>query len=346
MGEAFIVRRGGETYKLPVLNPDYPQDVTVTESADGSAIFTIKISEPGSPAEYAYQWYVNGEAVDGATNAACTIYGLTSTKVYVVYCEVTNKAGVIASRAASLIVTSAKPEFTYSGSATTIQDGAHDWRIKFLTSGNLTFTSLGCLERGIDVFCVGGGGGGSTVGYNEGYGGGGGGGYTTTTKKVQISAGVPYEIIVGGGGAGVTLGQSKSGGNTSAFGCSANGGKGGAHAGGDGGSGGARGHHGEGGARGGTNGGNGGGDYHSTYTPGKGQGTTTREFGETGATLYSGGGTGMSYNGGWLSPIDETAGGNDGYYGSSRRNGTTNRGGGGSNGGSGGSGIVVIRNAR
>lgn len=239
------------------------------------------------------------------------------------------------------------PVFTYSGDYTLLNDGIvagkQNWRIKFLTSGILTFTQV---VPEIDIFCVGGGGGGSTVGYHEGFGGGGGGGYTKTYPKASVYTGIGYSIIIGGGGAGANLGQSAAGGTSSAFGYSADGGGGGAHAGGNGGSGGARGHFIEDGAQGGTDGSDGGGDYHDFYTPGKGQGSTTREFGEADATLYSGGGSGLDYNGSWPAPIDETAGGNDGSYGSSRKNGVTNRGGGGSNGGSGGSGIIVIRNAR
>lgn len=229
------------------------------------------------------------------------------------------------------------PVFSYTGSYKLLDDGDGNWRIKFFSSGKLTVTSG---MPSIDVFCVGGGGGGSTVGYTEGYGGGGGGGYTSTAKNVQVTAGTEYDIVIGSGGAGISLGQSSDGGTTTAFGCSANGGKGGAHAGGDGGSGGARGHGGEEGEQGGTDGSDGGGVYHATYTPGKGQGTTTREFGEDGGTLYSGGGSGLDYDGSWPAPIDETAGGNG------RADGVDNRGGGGSNGGSGGSGIVVIRNVR
>ena len=95
------------------------------------------------------------------------------------------------------------PDFSYSGICQLIDDGKvgneQNWRIKFLTSGLLKFKKV---VKNIDVFCVGGGGGGSTVGYHEGFGGGGAGGYTKTTKKVPISAGVEYAIIVGGGGAG------------------------------------------------------------------------------------------------------------------------------------------------
>lgn len=49
------------------------------------------------------------------------------------------------------------PEFTYTGNYSFIDDGEKNWRIKFLTSGVLTFTKLGNAKNGIDVFCVGGG---------------------------------------------------------------------------------------------------------------------------------------------------------------------------------------------
>ena len=39
---------------LPVLDANYPQDVTVMESASGSATFNISIVAPGEPAEYTY----------------------------------------------------------------------------------------------------------------------------------------------------------------------------------------------------------------------------------------------------------------------------------------------------
>ena len=330
----------------PTLNSNYPANVTQLEAANGQATFEVRIATAGFPSQYTYQWYVNGSAVSGATGSTYKRTGLTAVGTYNIYCIVTSAAGSVTSRTAVLNVQSAKPEFTCSAQYQLIKEDQYNYRLKFFTSGKITFSHLGCFANKIDVFCVGGGGGGSTVGYHSGYGGGGAGGYTKTTKKVSISAGVEYEIIVGSGGAGATEGQSASGGKTSAFGCSANGGTGGAHAGGNGGSGGARGHFIEAGAQGGTDGSDGGGDYHDFYTPGKGQGSTTREFGEAGATLYSGGGSGLDYNGSWPAPIDETAGGNDGSYGHSRANGVTNRGGGGSNGGSGGSGIVVIRNAR
>ena len=49
------------------------------------------------------------------------------------------------------------PKFTYTGNYQFIDDGSGNWRIKFLSSGTLTFTSLGNARKGIDVFLVGGG---------------------------------------------------------------------------------------------------------------------------------------------------------------------------------------------
>lgn len=107
MGECLIMRRGGETYRLPILNESYPQDVTKTviKGSTTSATFSVQIAEAGNPAEYTYQWYVNGSAVSGATSSSYTKSDLSETATYTVYCEVTNKAGVVTSRVATLKVT-------------------------------------------------------------------------------------------------------------------------------------------------------------------------------------------------------------------------------------------------
>lgn len=231
------------------------------------------------------------------------------------------------------------PKFTYTGTYSTLDDDSEDtpnaWRIKFLTSGTLTFTEI---DTNIDVFLVGGGGGG-THGYAGNYNGsGGGGGYTTTAINLAAVANEPYEIVVGSGGSGTTFTNSfgttvhgGTGGTSSAFTFSAAGGAGAwsvnggnhYHIGGDGGSGG-----GNGCAGGGTDGGNGG---VNGGTAGKGQGTTTREFGEADGTLYSTGGGGSSGSNG---EANTGNGGNSSCAGCN------------TNGGSGGSGIVIIRNTR
>ena len=69
---------------------------------------------------------------------------------------------------------------------------------------------------------------------------------------------------------------------------------------------------------------------------GAGQGTTTREFGESTGKLYATGGSGVSKKNGQANTGD---GGSGGKY-SETSNGTA------PSGGSGGSGIVIIRNAR
>lgn len=244
------------------------------------------------------------------------------------------------------------PEFTYTGDYEIVNDADEpittsqdNWKIRFLTSGILKFQALNGAENGIDVFLVGGGGGGHG---DRCAGGGGGGGYTTTGLAVSVDAGKSYEIYIGAGGA-----AGSDGGNSSAFGLTADGGKdGGTNAnlyGGNGGSGGGGfGHQ--------YNAGNGGSDGSnaaSGYYPGKGQGTTTREFGDPEARLYSGGGgggTGSSFDYG---KGGAGGGGNGGKSSVDPTSGTANTGGGGGGGpdgskggAAGGSGIVIIRNRR
>lgn len=255
------------------------------------------------------------------------------------------------------IVYRVTPEFTYTGSYQVVQDDdtpisdfaswRGNWKIRFLTSGTLTVTSLNGAENEIDVFLVGGGGGGSRAA--------GGGGYTKTLKAVKVAVGTAYVIEVGAGGiAGVGNGKAgSSGGASNAFGASANGGKANSstsYVGSDGGSGGGAGSANGAGGKGGSDGSDG---FHRNGTnldAGKGQGTTTREFGESGGKLYAGGGGGVGTN----TPANGGAGGGGagGNTSVGATSGETNTGGGGGGaanskaGGAGGSGIVVIRNTR
>ena len=205
-------------------------------------------------------------------------------------------------------------DFTWSGSDGTclvIDDGGGNWRIKFLSSGVLTWLK----DMLIDAFLVGAGGGGSIAGA--------GGGYTKTSRLITLLPNTEYPITIGAGGtAGSLTANGGTGGNTSAFDITANGGNGGKHllAGGNGGDGGSGG--GNNGGTGGTDGSDGKSSSSGSGSPGKGQGTTTREFEENTGTLYSSGGDGIS---------DGAEAGAD------------NTGDGGDYGKAGGSGIVVIR---
>lgn len=207
------------------------------------------------------------------------------------------------------------PKFTYTGTYEYIDDGEGNWRIKFLSSG--TFTPL--KDMTIDAFLVGGGGGGVRQ-TSRNYYCGGAGGYTTTRLSIVLSANTEYPIEVGAGGPGLSTtsntDSATSGGTSSGFGASASGGNGAQGAsGGSGGSGG-------GGRLSGSIGGSDGSDGSGTY-PGTGQGTTTREFGESTGSLYSTGGDAVTDSNN--TPADNNTG--DGGHALA----------------AGGSGIVVIR---
>lgn len=234
------------------------------------------------------------------------------------------------------------PEFTYTGEYKMLDDGDNNWRIKFLSSGTLTFQMLKGAVNGIDVFLVGGGGKGAYGGWQTNHGGGGGGGYTVTSKGLTVSSGSSYDIVVGNGGE-----------DTSAFEITAKCGEpgkeaasasDGGHVPGAGGAGGSGG--GMGGNDGGSDGSNGLGDLG-----GQGQGTSTREFGEETGDLYAGGGGGGGHLGGAGGGGNGGDGDEDGF---DLTPGEPNTGGGGAGapstatgyGSDGGSGIVIIRNAR
>lgn len=245
--------------------------------------------------------------------------------------------------------------FTYTGEY--LFSGGDKWTLKFLTSGILILLK----DADIDIFAVGGGGGGGN-GNNGSYGGqGGGGGYTTTVKAQSLAKNVPYTVTIGAGGAAHTSGEPSSFGEL----CTAQGGGYGANGGdgfGNGGSGG--------GVPGSTSktwakrvggaGGSDGSDGSTTnelYTAvGKGQGMTTRAFGDADGELYAGGGGGGGTYGASSSGPGGAGGAGGGGNGNKFRNdglpGETNTGGGGggggghNSGGAGGSGIVIIRNAR
>lgn len=202
---------------------------------------------------------------------------------------------------------------------------------------NITWSQNYTIPAGynyVDIFCVGGGGGGRG-GYNEpimqNVGGGGGGGYTSTAWNIAVSAGQVLYCSIGAGGAAlnradVSNGDRSESGGTSQVSrsgnvlCSAAGGQGGDafRYGGNGGSGGgAPGWDGESsGHNGGTNGGNGADGTARNQKGGTGQGRTTRPWGGSSGTVYSGGGGGggTASNQGYYGTGGNYGGGNGGSY--------------------------------
>ena len=215
----------------------------------------------------------------GSENTTITANWKASTTIpmftYTGNCEIVDDSDNVLSDTTTCGKSISSTESTWTG----------NWKIRFLTSGTLTFTTLNGASNGIDAFLVGGGGNGGPVyaqragryGFAAG-GGGGGGGYRTTQKGISVSTSTNYSIIVGA-----------AKGTSSAFGYSAAGGKDGGVATGlasvdqraQGGSGGAVGGLGGLNAYSGENGAIGG-----------------YEFGETSGKLYgSGGGGGHGHNG-------------------------------------------------
>lgn len=330
-----IFNLGSSTPTFPLMISGYPNAVvTVT---NGKKTYTLETDNDGN---------ATFEKMTKGTWTVTVTAGDESTSLSV----------DISKESSNTLDINAIPKFTYTGSYQIVDDdnneitaSINNWKIRFLTSGTLTFTNLNGAAEGIDVFCVGGGGAGGQW-CNGGLDGSGGcGGFTNTANGIIVNAGTSYAIIVGAGGLSKTVGNmgGNKGGYTSAFNVTAAGGSGGhawdAQTPGSGGSGGGSGGSDESvGGNGGSDGNDGG---SGGWSGGKGQGTTTREFGESTGSLYAGGGSGSrntsaAAGGGAASGKNaevNTGGGGGGGYNDS---GTT------VNGGAGGSGIVVIRNTR
>lgn len=211
-------------------------------------------------------------------------------------------------------------------------------RANILASSGIRFSKN---VQEVDVFCVGGGGSGAWNTSSSGteYSGGGGGGYTATGLNVDFTPEITYRAVIGAGGqAPDSQIDGAAGKSTSFLGITAEGGKpGGYHVGGDGGSGGAAPH-----GKGGSNGGDGSDGSFGGTVGGKGQGTTTKPFGDESESIAYAGGGGAS----GAAP-GELGGG------AFCEDGTPNTGGGGGGGsnpssgkgkaGSGGSGIIIVR---
>ena len=220
-----------------------------------------------------------------------------------------------------------------------------DFLIRFYPAGNYTWiVPEGCFS--VDVFLVGGGGSGSSAG--------GGGGYTKTFKSdnkgwkdgeaIAVKPGQSISITVGKGGAKVYQAEQNSPGKDGGYSqfmsssYRANGGKGANKwRGGDGGSAGSSSYTQDGASDGGdTNG--------EEYGVIKGQGHTTRDFGESGGKRNAGGGGADRNRDGGMggeSDYDEGCGIGRG----NRKSGGYGGGGCGSEG-TGGDGTVLIRGRR
>lgn len=278
--------------------------------------------------------------------------------------------------------------FTYTGAYETEGNLEGNFIIRFKTSGTLTITSHGNNTNGLyDWFAVGGGGrGGRPSGSDGGGGMGGGGGYTSTVRGVAVPTSI--QIVIGAGSSEYTTYNNlvSAGASYAAGVINANGGRSAfisacwrnsssedwAKYFASGGSGGGTGGYSLNATRGGSDGSDGveSGSSHPYLHDklgGIGQGSTTREFGESTGKLYSGGGGGGAQATASSKPMPGGDGGGGAgalapsnyastYIASSPGEANTGGGGGGGaetlsstniiHGASGGSGIVCLRNAR
>ena len=173
-----------------------PANVTVTISKDGKT----KTKNSGTSGVVVFKGLASG-----TWTVTITSDGKTAQKNIVVTTDYS-----------TAISFSTIPEFTYTGDYEIVNDSDEpitvsqgNWKIRFLTSGTLTFTNLNGAEGGIDVFLVGGGGNSGTGGELTD-GGSGGGAYNVKNYNVQVNTNTTYPITVGAGS-----------GKTSAFGYTA-----------------------------------------------------------------------------------------------------------------------------
>lgn len=94
----------GKPYKLPVLNASYPANVSVKydSGSSTSATFKVVVDTVGYPESHSYQWYCDGSPISNATSSTYTRSGINSTGTCKIWCVVTNAAGTVKSREATL----------------------------------------------------------------------------------------------------------------------------------------------------------------------------------------------------------------------------------------------------
>lgn len=102
---------------------------------------------------YTYQWYKNGSAVSGATSSS---YSFTPTAIgtTTIYCKVTNSAGTVQSRTATISCTkyylvrdgAVKVSKSYSGMTATASGGILTLQQAETVSGEVCFANFGPID--------------------------------------------------------------------------------------------------------------------------------------------------------------------------------------------------------
>lgn len=142
MGECINLRRGGKTKALPVLDPNFPADMTFM-ARGGHVTLEVRIAEHGYPADYTYKWYWgNGNDFNAESSPYFNFTNIRGTGTHYIYCEVTNKAGTVRSRTATITVT-APYLFNWGDHCNAVTGG---WQVTKTLDASATAYSVGTLK--------------------------------------------------------------------------------------------------------------------------------------------------------------------------------------------------------
>ena len=141
-------------------------------SASPNDVYNFALSTKGT-------YYVCVKITNNVNNSVIVSNKIVVENINFTYQQISTSYSCANSSAGSAYI------FTYTGDCEVVANGDNDWKVRFLSSGDLTTSS----ELGVDLFLVGGGGGGSASA-------GGGGGYTSTYLDQVLDIGT-YAVQVG-----------------------------------------------------------------------------------------------------------------------------------------------------
>ena len=133
--------------KLPVLNSSYPQNTTVAVDHNFSA--KVAISSAGYPDSYTYQWYCDNKAISGATSATLN-HAISVVANHSIYCKVTNAAGTVQSKTATITVT---PFYLYNA-GNEYTDDTGGWKSYAVPRTSESSSSARTLTKGSNSMSV------------------------------------------------------------------------------------------------------------------------------------------------------------------------------------------------
>jgi hypothetical protein len=136
---------------LPKLDSAKPANVSCY--VGDSKTFEVAIATHGYPKQYTYQWYKNGSKISGATSPTYS-FAPTDVGTTTLYCEVTNSAGTVKSRTATVTCTryylvrdgEVKVAKSYSGLTVATSGGVLQLKQAETVSGEVCYANFGPID--------------------------------------------------------------------------------------------------------------------------------------------------------------------------------------------------------